>query len=88
MAEKKKPVDKTKPVENPKLPDNTKLEEYLKAKGVKLTVTDPKPYFEAYTAILQEDKVTQTPTCVIIDQGKKATFVNAVEIPKALELLR
>ena len=68
--------------------DKDKLEEYLKRHAVKFRTMEPKSFFDAYTALMKEDKISQTPSCVIVDEGKKAIFTGGVDIPKALQLLK
>lgn len=71
-----------------KITDKEKLEEYLKKHDVKFKPFDARPSFLALNALIQEDKINRTPSCVIIDQGKRAVFSGEADIMKALELLK
>ncbi|OPY70963.1 MAG: hypothetical protein A4E57_00279 [Syntrophorhabdaceae bacterium PtaU1.Bin034] len=71
-----------------KIQEREKLEEFLKKNNVKFKQIDPRPTFAALSALISEDKVRSTPTCVIISDGKKAVFSGEAEITKALELLK
>lgn len=64
-----------------------KLESFLESKGIKISKFDPKPIFDVYTRLLREDKINATPTCVIIRDGKRETFVGGKEIVEALRNL-
>ena len=63
------------------------LEEFLKKNKVPYREFDPAPSLAALSAMIKEDNVTSTPTCVIIRDGRRGVFTGDVEIPKALELL-
>jgi protein-disulfide isomerase len=67
--------------------ESEKLEEHLKKNGVRFKTIDPTPTFAALSALMNEDGVRSTPTCVIIREGKKSVFSGDVEITKALQLL-
>ncbi len=71
-----------------KIGEKEKLEDYLRAHEVKFKECDPRPTFAALSALINEDKIKSTPTCVIINDGKKAGFTGEAEITKALELLK
>lgn len=71
-----------------KIEDKDRLEEFLKKNNVKFKPMDPRPTFAALSALITEDKVRSTPTCVIVRDGKKAVFSGETEITGALELLR
>ncbi len=71
-----------------KITEKEKLEEYLKKRDVKFKPFDARPSFMALNALIQEDKINRTPSCVIIDQGKRAVFSGEADIMKALELLK
>jgi thiol-disulfide isomerase/thioredoxin len=63
------------------------LEEFLKKNGVKFVPTDPRPVFVALSALISEDDIKSTPTCVIVRDGKKGVFSGEKDIMKALEVL-
>ncbi|MCS7281474.1 MAG: thioredoxin domain-containing protein [Desulfobacterota bacterium] len=71
-----------KEIDNPQ-----KLEEHLKTKGIKPVKFDPNPIFASFTRYLKEDRVNATPTCVIVRNGKKDTYVGEKEIIEALKVL-
>jgi thiol:disulfide interchange protein DsbA len=71
-----------------KISERDKLEEFLRAHDVKFKETDPRPTFAALSALMREDKVLSTPTCVIVQDGKKSSFSGDAEIAGALSLLR
>jgi thiol:disulfide interchange protein DsbA len=65
-----------------------KLEEYLLAHGVTFKEIDPRPTFAALSALISEDKIHSTPTCVIVTNGKKGVYTGKAEITRALDLLK
>jgi len=67
--------------------ESEKLEEHLKKNGIRFKTFDPTPTFAALSALINEDAVRSTPTCVIIREGKKSVFSGDAEITKALQLL-
>jgi thiol-disulfide isomerase/thioredoxin len=71
-----------------KIEDKDVLEDYLKRNGVRFQEMDVRPLFASLSALIQEDDVRSTPTCVIIRDGKKSVFSGEVEITKALKSLR
>ena len=71
-----------------KIGEKEKLEDYLRAHEVKFKECDPRPTFAAFTALINEDNIKSTPTCVIINDGKKTVFSGETEITKALKLLK
>ncbi len=71
-----------------KIGEKERLEDYLRAHEVKFKECDPQPTFAALSALINEDKVKSTPTCVIVKEEKKAAFTGEVQITNALELLK
>jgi len=71
-----------------KIQEGGKLEEHLKKNDVRFKQFDPRPSFTALSALINEDKIRSTPTCVIINDGKRGVYSGEVDITKALELLR
>ncbi|MHB8773202.1 MAG: DsbA family protein [Syntrophales bacterium] len=65
-----------------------KIEGLLQKNKISYTAFDPKPSFERYNALIQEDKVRGTPTVVIVRGGSKETFVGGPDIIKALNGLK
>ena len=64
-----------------------RIEALLKEKGIAYSVWDPKPAFDRYNALLKEDKINATPTCVVIQNGQKKAFVGGPDIINALKAL-
>lgn len=65
-----------------------KVEGLLKTNRIPYTAFEPKPVFDRYNALIQEDKVRGTPTIVIVRGGSKETFVGGADIIKALQGLK
>jgi thiol-disulfide isomerase/thioredoxin len=61
-----------------------KIEGLLAGRNIRFTAFNPKPVFERYNALISEDKIDTTPTCVIVRNGKKDKFTGAA-IVNALE---
>jgi len=51
------------------------------------TVFDAKPAFDRYNALIKEDKIDATPSCVVIKNGQKKVFVGGPDIINALKAL-
>ena len=64
-----------------------KLLEILKKNGVIYNPFEVKPIFEILNNYIREDKIRSTPTCVILQEGKKNHFIGKTEIIKAIERL-
>ena len=64
------------------------LEEFLKGKGIAFTSFDATPVLKKLNGFLQEDKVTGTPSCVIVRDGTSEKKVGGGEILKALKALQ
>jgi thiol-disulfide isomerase/thioredoxin len=73
---------------NNKIEGSEKLEEYLKNKDVKFRQADHSDTFTALSALINEDIIKSTPTCVIISDGKKAAYTGETDITTALQALR
>lgn len=71
-----------------KIEEPAGLEEFLKKNNVGFKEFDTKPTLAALSAMIREDEIRSTPTCVIVKDGKKGVFVGDAEIPKALDLLK
>jgi|WetSurMetagenome_2_1015567.scaffolds.fasta_scaffold332123_1 protein-disulfide isomerase len=61
------------------------LEELLKGKDIAFTPFDAVPVLKKLNGLLQDDKVTGTPTCVIVKNGISDKRVGGGEILKALK---
>ncbi|MDA8123729.1 MAG: thioredoxin domain-containing protein [Deltaproteobacteria bacterium] len=72
--------------EDGKKPD--RLEGIFKAKGIPYEVFDLKPLFARYNALLTEDGIDRTPTCVIVKGGQKNKFIGKDDILKAVKALQ
>ncbi|OPX93463.1 MAG: hypothetical protein A4E58_02960 [Syntrophorhabdus sp. PtaB.Bin006] len=64
------------------------LEGFLKDKGIAVVPFDTVPVLTKLNALLKEDNVTSTPTCVIVKDSKSEKKVGGKEILKALKELR
>ena len=64
-----------------------RIEALFKKKGIPFSVFDAKPVFDRYNALLKEDKINATPTCVVIKNGQKKAFVGGPDIINALKAL-
>lgn len=65
-----------------------RIEAIFKEKGIPYAVFDPQSAFDGYIALLKEDSIKSTPTCVIIKSGQKKTFVGEPDIINALKSLQ
>jgi len=72
---------------NKEMTTQERIEALFKEKGIASGVWDPKPAFDRYNALLQEDKINATPSCVMIKNGQKKTFVGVEDILNALKAL-
>jgi thiol:disulfide interchange protein DsbA len=64
------------------------IEELFGSKGIPYTAFEPKAAFNQYNALIKEDHIDATPSCVIIKGGKKETFVGGANIINALKALK
>jgi thiol-disulfide isomerase/thioredoxin len=64
-----------------------RIEALFKKKGIPFSVFDAKPVFDRYNALLKEDTIKATPTCVVIKNGQKKAFVGGPDIINALKAL-
>jgi protein-disulfide isomerase len=68
-----------------------RIEALFREKGVPVSVFfpvfDAKPAFDRYNALIKEDKINATPTCVVIKNGQKKAFVGGADIVNALKAL-
>lgn len=66
-----------------------RIEALFREKGVPVSVFfsvfDAKPSFDRYNALVKEDKINATPTCVVIKNGQKKAFVGGPDIINALK---
>jgi thiol:disulfide interchange protein DsbA len=68
-----------------------RIEALFKEKGIPFSIFfatfDAKPAFDRYNALLKEDNINATPTCVVIKNGQKKAFVGGPNIINALKAL-
>lgn len=60
-------------------------EELFRSKGIPYQALEPKPAFDRYNALIKEDGIDATPSCVIIRAGKKEKFIGGTDIINALK---
>jgi hypothetical protein len=72
----------------PVIADQNKLEEFLTKNGIKFKPYDAKPVFTVLEALLREDKIMETPMCVIMNGDKREVFRGGAEIIKGLTGIR
>jgi len=63
------------------------IEELFRSKGIRYAAFEPKSTFDRYNALIKEDIIDATPTCVIIRAGKKEKFVGGPDIINALKAI-
>lgn len=73
---------------NKSITTQERIEAIFKEKGIPYAVFDVKPVFYRYNALLTEDNINTTPTCVIIKSGQKKTFVGGPDVVNALKSLQ
>jgi len=59
----------------------------LKSRGIPYAVFEARPVFNRYNDLIRENKVEATPTCIIVKNGKKESFVGGPNIVAALKRL-
>jgi protein-disulfide isomerase len=64
-----------------------RIETLFKEKGIQFSSFDAKPAFDCYSALIKEDKINGTPTCVVIKNGQKKMFEGGPDIINALKSL-
>jgi thiol-disulfide isomerase/thioredoxin len=62
-----------------------KVEELFRNNKIPYAAFDPKPIFVQFNTMLAEDRINQTPTCVIIKAVKREAFVGGEDILNALK---
>ena len=63
------------------------IEALFKEKGIPFSIFDAKPALDRYNALFKEDKIVQTPTCVVIQNDRKRAFIGGPDIISALKAL-
>ncbi len=64
-----------------------RIEDLFKSKGISYKAFETRPVFDRYNAMIKEDKVQATPTCVIVKNGKRESFTGGSNIVAALKRL-
>jgi thiol:disulfide interchange protein DsbA len=64
-----------------------RIAELFKSKGIPHTVFEARSVFDRYNALIREDQISATPTCVIVKGGKKEKFTGGPDIIAALKRL-
>ncbi|HPC00812.1 MAG TPA: thioredoxin domain-containing protein [Syntrophales bacterium] len=64
-----------------------RIEELFKGKGISFREFDTAGAFQRYNALIRDDNIDATPSCVIIRSAKKEKFVGGPDIIKALREL-
>jgi len=62
-----------------------RIESLFKRAGISYRAFEPKPAFNQYNDLIREDRVDSTPSCVIVREGKKKTFIGGDDVVKALK---
>ena len=65
-----------------------RIEALFREQGISSSVFDAKPTFDRCNALLKEDKINATPTCVVIKNGQKKAFIGGTDIINALKALQ
>jgi thiol:disulfide interchange protein DsbA len=63
------------------------IEELFKSKGIPYTAFEARPALDRYNALIKEDNINATPTCIILKKGKKESFTGGPDIIAALKRL-
>ena len=64
-----------------------RIEALFREKGIPSSAFDAKPAFGRCNALIKEDKIDSTPSCVVIKNGRKKAFVGGPDIINALKAL-
>lgn len=64
------------------------IEDLFRKKGIPYTAFEPKPTFNQYNTLIKEDRINATPTCVIVQGGRKEAFTGRIDIVTALKGLK
>jgi len=67
---------------------NEEIENLFKNKKIPFSAFDPRPAFDRFNTLLKEDNIEATPTCVIVREGNKETFIGGKDILNALGQLQ
>ena len=64
------------------------IESLFRSRRIPFTVYEPRPTFDRFQALIREDGVHSTPTCVLIGKTGKETITGRFDIVKALQGLK
>jgi protein-disulfide isomerase len=64
-----------------------RIETLFKEKRIPFSKFEVKPTFDLYNAMIKEDKIMATPTCIVIKNGQKKVSIGKPNIIKALKAL-
>jgi thiol:disulfide interchange protein DsbA len=64
------------------------IEDLFRSNRIPYKAFEPKVVFDRYNALIKEDKINATPTCVIIQDGQKKQFIGGPDIINALKGLK
>jgi thiol:disulfide interchange protein DsbA len=64
-----------------------RIEALFRGKGIPSFAFDAKPAFDRCNAMIKEDKINATPTCVVIKNARKKAFLGGPDIINALKAL-
>jgi len=70
---------------NKEITTQVRIDALSRERGIAYSVWDPKPVFDRYNALITEDMIKATPSCVVIRNGQKKTFIGGAEILNALK---
>ena len=73
---------------NKSITTKEQIEAIFKEEGIPYAVFDVKPAFDGYNVLLKEDNIKSTPTCVIVKNGQKRSFLGGTDIINALKSLQ
>ena len=65
-----------------------RIEELFKSKKIPYTAFDPKAAFDRFNALIKDDNIHATPTCVIVRGNEKEYAIGGEDIVKALKRLQ
>ena len=82
-ASKESPKDGIQSITEP-----DKLEAFLARNNIRFSPYDVKPVFAALEGLLREDRIMETPSCVIVNGDRKEYYKGGADILKALTALK
>lgn len=73
---------------NKEITTQAQMDTLFKENGIAYGLWDLKSVFDRYNALIQGDKITATPTCVVIKNGQKKAFVGGLDVINAIKSLQ